>query len=849
MCRQAGITRATTIEEAFEAAATFATQPLPTGPRTAVVTTAGGWGVVTADAIVARRRPRARGAARRSARRDRRAPAAALEPQQPDRPRGRRDPRHDSRWCSSSSRAIPRSTRSSTSGSASSRTRRACCATGGFYPDHGLERIVAYHERQDARFAQAAADISDATGKPILTATELAVAAPDNPGPATVRATGRLCYPSANRAVTALGTPVAVRPLPPDPRSRLSSRAGAARRRGLACSRRSLAVAGVACVALGVRADPAPARAPAPRVGAAARSPTPLWSPRRVPALFVDAVAARRLHAAARGAIVAPVDACVAVDDRVDAARHASTPTTPLAAASTQKLLVAAAALVGARAHAPLRDPRGHRRGTVHDGDARRRPRRSSAAATRCSRPPTRRAPRPRRTRRSPTLADAIVAGRRAPHQRRARRRRQPLRPRARGRPTGRPARSPKATSARSARWSSTAATPTTASPATDPALDTVQAARRRCSRRAASQIAGGVRRRRDRAPTRRARDRARRLAAARRRSSSEMLTGSNNETAELLTRELGVAHAAAPARTAAGTKAIRGRAGAARRSGRRRRRCTTDPASRPTTASRARRCSRVDRAQRAARVRRDRSRPPDRRADGNPVAAASPARRSRAGSAPRPATSTASSASRASSTGAPARAEPRFAFLANGDFSTDGGRRACRIEIAAAIGAYPDAPAAAELGPGAVTDALSTSERPVRSGPGCIRPTPATRLVRPDLNWRRVADNPQQTVRELKELVIAYAKQETIDPLKGLTRYVGFGLGRRAAHRHRHLLPRDRRCCARCRAIRRLAGPRQLVVGAVRRSSSSLAARIAGAGVDRRGRSEAAKTKRSTQP
>ena len=47
---------------------------------------------------------------------------------------------------------------------------------GGFYPDHGLERIVAYHERQDARFAQAAADIADATGKPILTATELAIA-------------------------------------------------------------------------------------------------------------------------------------------------------------------------------------------------------------------------------------------------------------------------------------------------------------------------------------------------------------------------------------------------------------------------------------------------------------------------------------------------------------------------------------------------------------------------------------------------------------------------------------------------------------------------------------------------
>jgi acetyltransferase len=35
---------------------------------------------------------------------------------------------------------------------------------GPFYPGHGLERIVSYHERQDARFAQAAAHISDATG-------------------------------------------------------------------------------------------------------------------------------------------------------------------------------------------------------------------------------------------------------------------------------------------------------------------------------------------------------------------------------------------------------------------------------------------------------------------------------------------------------------------------------------------------------------------------------------------------------------------------------------------------------------------------------------------------------------
>ena len=75
---------------------------------------------------------------------------------------------------------------------------------GRFYPDHGLERIVTYHERQDARFAQAAADLSNATGKPILVATELAVADPTNPGPAAVRDSGRYCFPTGNRAVAAL---------------------------------------------------------------------------------------------------------------------------------------------------------------------------------------------------------------------------------------------------------------------------------------------------------------------------------------------------------------------------------------------------------------------------------------------------------------------------------------------------------------------------------------------------------------------------------------------------------------------------------------------------------------------
>ena len=43
-----------------------------------------------------------------------------------------------------------------------------------------------------------------AGGKPVLVATELGLSNPDNPGPAAVRASGRLCYASAGRAVAAL---------------------------------------------------------------------------------------------------------------------------------------------------------------------------------------------------------------------------------------------------------------------------------------------------------------------------------------------------------------------------------------------------------------------------------------------------------------------------------------------------------------------------------------------------------------------------------------------------------------------------------------------------------------------
>jgi acetyltransferase len=68
-----------------------------------------------------------------------------------------------------------------------------------------LERIVDYHERQERRYAEAADEASTTHSKPILVASELAVAQPQNPMVTAVRESGRLCYPSADRAVAALG--------------------------------------------------------------------------------------------------------------------------------------------------------------------------------------------------------------------------------------------------------------------------------------------------------------------------------------------------------------------------------------------------------------------------------------------------------------------------------------------------------------------------------------------------------------------------------------------------------------------------------------------------------------------
>ncbi|MEA3185122.1 MAG: hypothetical protein QOJ74_1599, partial [Ilumatobacteraceae bacterium] len=203
VCRQTGVTRAATVEEAFEAAATFATQPLPRGPNVVVLTTAGGWGVMTSDAIG-------------------RVDGLRLLPLPPDL-MAEIDGKLPSRWsrnnpvdCAGGEtrETIPEVLEMIAAhpdvhaviylGLGIQSNQARLMREGGFHPGHGLDRIVAYHERQDQRFAEAVDVLSRRYDKPILAATELAVADPDNPGPVALRAAGRLCYASGNRAVTAL---------------------------------------------------------------------------------------------------------------------------------------------------------------------------------------------------------------------------------------------------------------------------------------------------------------------------------------------------------------------------------------------------------------------------------------------------------------------------------------------------------------------------------------------------------------------------------------------------------------------------------------------------------------------
>jgi acetyltransferase len=202
--RQLGGLRAPTIEEAFEWAATLATQPLPAGRRVVVFTTAGGWGVLAADACV----------------------QAGLDlVPLPEEVVQKIDAMVPARW----SRNNPVDLAGGETRDTVPEVLDLICAhetvdavihlgigiqaasanvleTGPFHPDYGLERIVDFHERQDRRYARAAREASERHGKPVLTATELVHTdrAYGNPGPQGVKEEGRYCHASAHRAVRAL---------------------------------------------------------------------------------------------------------------------------------------------------------------------------------------------------------------------------------------------------------------------------------------------------------------------------------------------------------------------------------------------------------------------------------------------------------------------------------------------------------------------------------------------------------------------------------------------------------------------------------------------------------------------
>ena len=205
VCRQAGISRAGTVEEAYETAASFATQPLPRGARTLIFTVAGGWGVLTSDACVQE--------------------GLELVPLPEDAKRAI-DKLVPARW----SRGNPvdlagGETRDTIPqvleilaahpdidaiiylGIGIQAAQAQMFQSGAFYPGHGLDRIAEFHVHQDERYANAVAEVSQRHQKPVLVASDLVYTdrSYGNSGPLTVRATGRLCHPSGHRAIRTLG--------------------------------------------------------------------------------------------------------------------------------------------------------------------------------------------------------------------------------------------------------------------------------------------------------------------------------------------------------------------------------------------------------------------------------------------------------------------------------------------------------------------------------------------------------------------------------------------------------------------------------------------------------------------
>lgn len=203
VCRQAGISRASSVEEAFEIAASFACHPIPQGPNVFVLTTAGGWGVVAADRLTESRELELMPLpADLEAAFDERLPPRWSRNNPADLAAG--ETRDTLVECLNLVAAHPDVHSILLLGLGIQSNLADLERNGPFYPDYGLERIVEYHERQDTRYVTTAIEAERKYGKPILVATELVDTQPANAGVAALTQQGSLAYPSSYRAIAAL---------------------------------------------------------------------------------------------------------------------------------------------------------------------------------------------------------------------------------------------------------------------------------------------------------------------------------------------------------------------------------------------------------------------------------------------------------------------------------------------------------------------------------------------------------------------------------------------------------------------------------------------------------------------
>jgi len=208
ICNQYGVIQAPSIGDGFVWAATFATQPMLKGDNVVIFTTAGGWGVLAADAI------------------------SGTDLNLTDLPKEIIDSINElvpSRWSKSNPidlaggetrDTIPQvmdivASHSNIDaiihlGIGIQSAQAYAFQSGKFYDDKELEldRLVEFHQKQDERYALAAIESSKKYDIPILTATELVNSDRHygNPGPTTIKKNGKVCYASAHRAVKALET-------------------------------------------------------------------------------------------------------------------------------------------------------------------------------------------------------------------------------------------------------------------------------------------------------------------------------------------------------------------------------------------------------------------------------------------------------------------------------------------------------------------------------------------------------------------------------------------------------------------------------------------------------------------